>query len=54
MISCIRIGGAYSERYGISERAVGESSLLRVDLNSLFFFPLSCLLYLSSLGSLGQ
>src|ERR1700761_1726782 len=54
MLSCIRIGGAYSERYGISGRAVGEFSLLSFGLKSVFFFPLARLLCLRCLGSLGQ
>src|ERR1700759_5309656 len=54
MLSCIRIGGAYSERYGISGRAVGEFSLLSVGPKSVFFFPLARLLCLHCLGFLGQ
>ena len=54
MLSCIRIGGAYSERYGSSGRAVREFSLLSVGPKSVFFIALAHLLRLPCLGSLGQ
>ena len=54
MLSCILMGGAYSEKYGISGRVVGEFSLLSVGPKSVFFFPLARLLCLRCLGSLGQ
>lgn len=54
MLSCIQIGGAYSEWYGILERAVGEPLILNVSPKSVFFFALPSLVCLRCLGSLGQ